>query len=152
MPEPPDYIRFSENVRTVASDSARLTIRQHYAVADTQLRAASLLRLKSRRQMDFVDEGGRAIIYPDGKMELYGIAGIAGRDSVEQRQSLLRSSLNEDSSLAVDSGSKAASEASRETLQRKEMEKTSHINRMAMAAIILALACIIIGIWRRLKH
>lgn len=143
---------FSENVQTVASDSSRLALRQHYAVADTELRAASLTGLQSRRQMDFVDEGGRAIIYPDGKMEIYGIAGIAGRDSVEHRQSLLRSSLREDSSLAVDSGSKATSEASRETLRRKETEKTSHINSMAMAGIILAMACIIIGIWRRLKR
>lgn len=143
---------FSENIRTIASDSARLTLRQHCAVADTQLRSASLLRLQSQRQMDFVEEGGRAIIYPDGKMELYGIAGIAGMDSAERQQSLLRSALSQDTSLAVDSGAKAASEASRATLRRKEITKASGINRMATVGIILAMACIIIGIWRRLKH
>lgn len=143
---------FSENIRTITSDSARLSLRQHCAVADTQLRAASLLRLQSQRQMDFVEEGGRAIIYPDGKMELYGIAGIACKDSAEQRQSLLRSAQSEETSLAVDSGAKAASEAAGETLRRKEITKASGINRMATVGIILAMACIIIGIWRRLKH
>lgn len=143
---------FSENIRTITSDSARLSLRQHCAVADTQLRAASLLRLQSQRQMDFVEEGGSAIIYPDGKMELYGITGISRRDSAEQGQSLLRSALSEETSLAVDSGTKAASEVSGETQQRKEITKASGINRMAIAGIILAMACIIIGIWRRLKH
>lgn len=143
---------FSENIRTITSDSARLSLRQHCAVADTQLRAASLLRLQSRRQMDFVEEGGSAIIYPDGKMEFYGITGIAGKDSAEKRQSLCRSAQSEDSSLAVDSGATAASEASRATMRRKEITKASRINRMAAFGIILVMACIIIGIWRRLKH
>lgn len=143
---------FSESIRTITSDSARLSLRQHCAVADSELRAASLLRLQSRRQMDFVEDGGSAIIYPDGKMELYGIAGIAGKDSAEQRQSLLRSAQSGETSLAVDSGATAASEASRATRYRKEITKASGINRMAAFGIILAMACIIIGIWRRLKH